>query len=79
MQGAASSVFVPVTDELIFDHPELIEGPLVPYHQGMACHGWLSVELNPEEGKAQSKSNKPRAKTLLHKVIGGLSSDPILA
>ena len=44
-----NQVFVPVSDELIFDNPELIEGPLVPYSSGMACHGWLSIELNPED------------------------------
>ena len=44
-----NSVFVPVTDSMIFDHPELIDGPIVPYQQGMACHGWLEVELNPQD------------------------------
>jgi len=28
-------VFVPVSDELLFEHPERIVGPLVPYHPGM--------------------------------------------
>ena len=47
----ASHVFVPVTDELIFDHPEKIEGPLIPYASGMECHGWLSIEINPDESR----------------------------
>ncbi len=41
--------FVPVSDDLIYNHPEQIEGPLVPYVAGMECHEWLSIELNPEE------------------------------
>ncbi|KAA3631994.1 MAG: hypothetical protein DWQ08_04130 [Proteobacteria bacterium] len=28
-------VFVPVSDELLFDHPEYIKTPLVPYQPGM--------------------------------------------
>lgn len=42
-------VFVPVTDDLIYNHPEQIEGPLVPYTVGMECHEWLSIEINPDE------------------------------
>jgi len=33
----------------MFDHPELISGPVVPYVAGTPCYHWLSVELNPEE------------------------------
>jgi len=46
-------VFVPVTDDIIFDHPEQIEGPLIPYFAGMDCHHWLSIEINPEEDNAE--------------------------
>jgi len=42
-------VFVPVCDDLIYDHPEKIEGPLVPYLAGMECSQWLEVEINPDE------------------------------
>lgn len=42
-------VFIPVTDDLIYNHPEQIEGPLVPYSAGVECHHWLSIELNPED------------------------------
>jgi len=55
-------VFVPVTDEIIFDHPEQIEGPLVPYYAGMECQNWLSIEINPDESKpidAAPKTEKP--------------------
>jgi len=44
-----NQVFVPVTDELIYNHPEQIEGPLIPYSAGMECQDWLSIEINPDE------------------------------
>lgn len=42
-------VFIPLTDELLYDYPELISGPVVPYVAGTPCYHWLSVELNPED------------------------------
>lgn len=51
-------IFVPVTDELIYNHPEDIEGPLVPYFAGMECQNWLSIEINPEESTDQSNQVK---------------------
>lgn len=42
-------VFIPLTDDILYDHPELISGPVVPYVVGTPCYHWLSVELNPEE------------------------------
>ncbi len=46
-------VFVPVTDDIIYNHPDQIEGPLIPYSAGMECQNWLSIEINPEEGDAE--------------------------
>jgi len=43
--------FVPVSDDIIYNHPEQIEGPLVPYVAGMECHEWLSIEINPDESE----------------------------
>lgn len=45
----SNQVFIPVTDDLIYEHPEQIEGPLVPYFAGMECHHWLSIEINPDD------------------------------
>ncbi len=42
-------VFIPVTDELLFDRPELISAPLQPYQSDMACYHWMDVRLNPED------------------------------
>ena len=58
-----NQVFIPVTDEIIFDHPEQIEGPLVPYSAGMECQNWLTIEINPDESKGVDgyiRSNKPK-------------------
>jgi len=45
-------IFVPLTDELLYEHPEQITGPLLPYHIEWPCHHWLAVELNPEDDEA---------------------------
>lgn len=47
---------------MIYNHPETIEGPLVPYEAGMECHDWLSVELNPEDDSAIERIVKKRAR-----------------
>lgn len=52
-----NQIFVPVTDDIIYNHPEQIEGPLVPYFAGMECQNWLSIEINPDESKPLTKVN----------------------
>ena len=47
----STQVFVPITDDIIYNHPEQIEGPLVPYFAGMECHNWLTIEINPDESE----------------------------
>ncbi len=37
-----SKVFVPVSDEMLFEHPELISSPLRPYRVGMPCYHWMA-------------------------------------
>lgn len=59
-------VFVPVTDEIIYNHPEQIEGALIPYSAGMECQTWLSIEINPEEGDqedAEAARRVPASRT----------------
>lgn len=61
-------VFVPVTDDIIYNHPEQIEGPLVPYFAGMECQNWLSIEINPDESEeqfAQKRIARPAPKLRL--------------
>lgn len=45
-------IFIPLSDELLFERPELIKGPLVAYTPGMMLGQWLDVELNPDETTA---------------------------
>lgn len=56
-QFFGNQVFVPVTDEMIYDHPEQIGGPLIPYAAGMECHEWISIEINPDESRVANVSN----------------------
>ena len=46
-----NQIFVPVTDDIIYNHPEQIEGPLIPYFAGMECQNWLTIEINPDDSK----------------------------
>ena len=57
----SQQVFIPVTDDMIYNHPERISGPLIPYEAGMECHEWLSIELNPEDDKEIEKIVKKRS------------------
>ncbi len=47
-------IFVPLTDEILYDHPERITGPLLPYSVDRPCHHWLAVELNPDADSTAS-------------------------
>ena len=41
-------VFVPITDELLYERPELITSPLRPYKVEMPCFHWMGSVV--EEG-----------------------------
>lgn len=64
-------VFVPLTDEILYDHPELINGPVLPYAAGQACYHWLSVELNPE-GPVGHANMTPKKSPLFPQWLSGL-------
>ena len=59
-EKSKGQVFIPITDDIIYDHPEQIRGPLVPYFAGMECQNWLSVELNPDEDIKPNLSEEAR-------------------
>lgn len=42
-------IFIPLSDELLFERPDLINGPLVAYSPGMICSQWLDIEINPDD------------------------------
>ena len=48
-------VFIPVTDEMLYDRPELITAPLRPYQVGSPCFHWLAVIETPESADGESK------------------------
>ncbi len=45
-QVTKKRVFVPITDEMLYEHPELINGPLMPYNRGQPCHHELASNTN---------------------------------
>jgi len=36
-------VFIPVTDEILYEHPELITSPLRPYLADTPCFHWMAT------------------------------------
>lgn len=42
-------LFIPMTDEILFDRPELISSPLRPYTQDLPCLHWLNIEIDQVE------------------------------
>lgn len=59
-------VFVPVSDELLFEHPERIVGPLVPYHPGMRVGAAADAvdrrgrRIGPVQPPASQPARRPR-------------------
>ncbi len=59
--------FVPAEDA-VFDSVPVSE--LIPYQIGMACYGWLSIEINPDddlppaEQPNQSQQSKAMARPI---------------
>ena len=39
----SQKVFIPITDEVLYDHPELITSPLLPYHVDNPCFRWMAT------------------------------------
>lgn len=64
-----NQIFVPVSDDLIYNHPEQIEGPLIPYSAGMECSQWLAIEINPDDDRSVSKKSTSNVTEI--KLIGG--------
>ena len=49
----STKVFVPLTDEILYQHPELFRNGLVPYRTGLPCLHWLKdaeVEIEYADG-----------------------------
>jgi len=51
------NVFVPLTDEILYQHPELFRNGLVPYRTELPCLHWLKdaqVEIEYADGYRQA-------------------------
>lgn len=44
---APGKVFIPLTDEMLYEHPERITAPLQPFTHAHPCFHWAKVEINP--------------------------------
>jgi len=44
------AVFIPLTDALIAEHPEVLDGHIIPYHPDLPCYR----ELAPKEAVAET-------------------------
>lgn len=41
-------VFIPITDEILYEYPELITSPLRPYQVDNPCFHWMATIESPE-------------------------------
>jgi len=57
-------VFIPVSDELVFDRPELISAPLRPYSEDLACYHWMDIRLNPDDDKIAESFNQRQMRNI---------------
>jgi len=57
-------VFIPVTDEILYEYPELINGPLRPYQVDSPCFHWMAT-VESEDKKTGIKSSKKFDHTML--------------
>lgn len=51
------NVFVPLTDEILYQHPDLFRNGLVPYRTGVPCFHWLKdaeVEIEYADGRREA-------------------------
>ena len=47
----SQKVFIPLTDEILYEHPELITSPLRPYVADNPCFHWMAtIDMTSEGG-----------------------------
>jgi len=65
----SQKVFIPVTDEILYERPELITSPLLPFHIDHPCFRWLSAEteaVDPDTVDIDINVDLTIAATALH-------------
>ncbi len=50
-------VFIPVTDEMLYERPDLITAPLRPYQIDNPCFHWMATIESPEASGDEPKVN----------------------
>jgi len=55
----SAKVFVPITDEILYDRPELITAPLRPFTLDQPCFHWLA-DIEIIEPHNQTPARGPR-------------------
>jgi len=58
-------VFIPVTDEMLYDYPELITAPLRPYQIDSPCYHWMATIESPEQD-GQAKNGQAKNGQIRH-------------
>ncbi len=71
--------FVPLTDELLYEHPEWIQGRLIPYCTGAPCYRWLAYELGDKTLKPADLPKARRGANRGAAEIGFVLAGPISA
>lgn len=52
----SAKVFVPITDEILYDHPELITAPLRPFTVDQPCFRWLTdIEIIKDHNQTPAR------------------------
>jgi len=52
----SAKVFVPITDEILYDHPELITAPLRPFTVDQPCFHWLTdIEIIEDHNQTPAR------------------------
>jgi len=58
----STKVFVPITDEILYDRPELITAPLRPFTVDQPCFHWLAdIEIIDDHNQTPARLPQPHA------------------
>jgi len=51
----SQKLFIPVTDEILYEYPELITAPLRPYQIDNPCFHWMATSKSDETDKSNKE------------------------
>lgn len=52
-------LFVPITDALVYDYPEQITTPLIPFSLDYDCYRWMADELSAVHREEENGQQQP--------------------